>query len=73
MLLGFIYDPGLWFPHDFVIDGKKCHLSQYWIDSGKDPDPHLQIYKLVRMLDYVYPGRFKYRKDSDMYILEDLC
>ena len=66
---GYTYDSNRWFDHDFVIN-KKYRLSKDWMDSGKDPDPHLQIYKLVSMLYHVYPGKFKYRKDVDEFILE---
>ena len=68
---GYTYYSNRWFDHDFVIN-KKYRLSKDWMDSGKDPDPHLQIYKLVSMLYYVYPGKFKYRKDVDEFILESV-
>ena len=63
------HNPKLWFPDGFIIGGKSYRLYKVWRD-GKNPKLPIQIDEFVKMLDFVYPGRFKFRKVCNEYILE---
>lgn len=64
-------DTRRWFiDYVFDIGGTKYFLSNQWRDNGKKTG--LQIDKFIKMINYIYPGKFEIQKKNGKYIMIEL-
>ena len=64
-------DTRRWFI-DYVFDfnDMEYFLSNQWMDNGKKTG--LQIDKFIKMINYIYPGKFEIQKKDGKYIMIEL-
>ncbi len=64
-------DTRRWFiDYVFDIDDMEYFLSNQWMDNGKKTG--LQIDKFIKMINYIYPGKFEIQKKDGKYIMIEL-
>lgn len=64
-------DTRRWFiDYVFDIDDTEYFLSNQWRDNGKKTG--LQIDKFIKMINYIYPGKFEIQKKDGKYIMIEL-